>query len=119
MKNIILIAFGLLLTTGCATMKALDRKILDLPPTHRVFNPTNTYLDQNLKMGMTQEQVIKILGLPDDVSVTQTKDNWSAQWVYEKYLKDTYGLFKAEIPVKLYSSTYVYFENGKLDAWQN
>jgi hypothetical protein len=60
--------------------------------------------DGHLSIGMSAEQVKLSLGRPDDVNNTFTKNSVHSQWVYR---------------IGQGSTTYVYFENRKVTAWQD
>lgn len=53
-----------------------------------------------VKMGMSYSEVRLSLGKPDKINDTTTMYGTHSQWVYEDVM-------------------YVYFENGKVTAWQN
>jgi hypothetical protein len=58
-----------------------------------------------LKIGMTDSEVIQLLGKPDDVNRTVGSWGVSEQWVYR------FG--------SSYGGSYLYFENGILTSWQD
>ena len=56
--------------------------------------------DGNITMGMSHSAVRLSLGKPDKINDTTTQYGTHSQWVYDGVM-------------------YVYFENGKVTAWQN
>lgn len=62
-----------------------------------------TVLEGNIKIGMTEEQVLASWGKPDRVNRSVGIWGVHEQWIYE---------------VSYYNQIYVYVENGKLSSWQ-
>lgn len=60
---------------------------------------------QKLEQGMTERQVVNVIGRPTDINRTRTQYGTRAQFVYSNYGGQ-------------YESAYVYFEGGALTSIQ-
>jgi hypothetical protein len=62
-------------------------------------NIENAVVEHKIVLGMTEEQVKLSWGKPERINRTVTRRGEREQWIY--------------------GDTYLYFENGVLDAWQD
>jgi hypothetical protein len=60
-----------------------------------------TVAERKIKLGLTEDQAEISWGIPESKNNTVTQYSKRTQWVYGS------------------SKTYLYFENGKLTAWQD
>lgn len=94
MRKIVVVVIVVLLLTGCATPGG--RGFVS-----KWFKPVDT---SRLYIGMSVDAVKNVTRFPDDINKTMIGDTYQEQWVYRG---------------SDYSTTYyLYFENGKLTAWQ-
>lgn len=78
----------------------LEQKIIDQKNIKKYGKETYNKLKKGLFwIGMTKEMAILSLGYPNDINKTVTRTHISEQWVY--------------------TNTYLYFENGILESYQN
>lgn len=64
----------------------------------------NALLEGKFSLGMNKEQITTLLGEPNDINRTVTKNGISEQWIY-----GSLG----------YGAKYLYFEDGLLESWQD
>lgn len=70
-----------------------------------ILVPYNNIEKYDYWMGMTPDMAIVTMGRPNDINRTVTKYSTDKQWVYN----DADGI----------PNTFLYFENGKLNSWQD
>lgn len=115
---------------GCAPYEraAVRQKFFDQNPQ---VSPTVREAIENgrIMMGMTRDEVRASLGDPKDINRTVTRYGVTEQWVYERDVarEGLGGLFMAALATPKYGRAsgryvtrfYVYFEDGKVTAWQD
>ena len=89
MKKLLLLSAVLVILAGCATMFGVDTS--------------------KLQIGMTQQQVVDVIGHLATINRTTTDTGTNEQWVYQAAMQSEFSK----------KTVYVYFENGKVKGWQN
>lgn len=102
---LVTLLFGII--SGCATTRPVEdmsiNQIMERYDKYCNYGCALKIKDGTPFIGMNKNMLIDAMGRPSDINKTTTKNGTSEQWVYR------IG----------YDATYVYFEDGKVDAIQN
>jgi len=91
-----------------------------------IADTARTYLSNNIKIGMSEPEVLRLIGDPNEDNVTRTAAGKSEQWVYSgqqvilnHYGRDAWAQYSSDLNILINDfHIYLNFDNGILTSTQ-